>query len=112
MTARTKHINHKYHFFREHIGASKGIVIKHVATSYNIGDLFTKGLPYDSFAHLRDLLMGWTRQETTASLAAADLEPFDREGVLENDPTMEGPLEGCMVTCIANCVVKDRSSGS
>ena len=60
MTARTKHINLKYHFFRSHIGKDKGIELQHVATSYQLADIFTKGLNKESFTHLCDLLMGWT----------------------------------------------------
>ena len=32
--------------------------------------------------------------------------------MLENDPPLEGPLEGHAVTRVANHAVKDRSSGS
>ena len=60
MTSRTKHINVKYHFFRSHIGKEQGIEIQHVATSYQLADIFTKGLDKDTFQHLCDLLMGWT----------------------------------------------------
>ena len=59
MTARTKHINLRYHFFKSHIGKEKGILIKHIASSYQLADLFTKGLDKELFTHLRDLLMGW-----------------------------------------------------
>ena len=112
MTARTKHINQKYHFFREHIGADKGIELKHVASSYNIGDLFTKGLPYDSFTHLHDLLMGWNEHETMASLTV-DLEPFDQEGVLQNDdPPSAGPTVDRTVSCNVNCSITEPKFGS
>ncbi len=59
MTARTKHINLKYHFFRSHIGKDKGIEIQHVASTYQLADIFTKGLGKELFHHLCDLLMNW-----------------------------------------------------
>ena len=59
MTPRTKHINTKYHFFKSHIGKEKGITIQHVATTYQLADLMTKGVEEELFTHLADMLMGW-----------------------------------------------------
>ena len=70
MTARTKHINLKYHFFRSHIGKDKGIEIKHVASSYQLADIFTKGLDKELFTHLCDLLMGWNTDLSAFGLLA------------------------------------------
>mgnify|MGYP000358533193 CR=1 FL=1 len=63
MTARTKHINLKHHFFCSHIGKDKGIEIKHVASTHQMADIFTKGLAKELFTHLCDLLMGWHHVE-------------------------------------------------
>ena len=60
LTPRTRHINNKYHFFKSHLGEDKGVVLKHVASTFQIGDLFTKGVKAELYEHLRDILMGWT----------------------------------------------------
>jgi hypothetical protein len=59
LTPRTKHIAVKYHFFKDHIGKEKGVVIKKIETEKQQGDLFTKGLMEDAFVRVRKLLMGW-----------------------------------------------------
>ncbi len=59
MTPRTKHIAVKYHFFREHIGEEKGIIIEKIDTLEQIADIFTKGLAADKFEYLQRLLCGW-----------------------------------------------------
>ena len=59
MQSRTRHINQRYHFFRQHIGADKGILLEHINTENQIADQFTKGLPLNKFLPLRKLLMGW-----------------------------------------------------
>jgi hypothetical protein len=55
---RTKHINVKYHHFREavHNGA---ITIHKVNTTEQQADIFTKPFPQSIFEYLRKLLMGW-----------------------------------------------------
>ncbi|GJS08343.1 hypothetical protein Tco_0365139 [Tanacetum coccineum] len=46
--SRTKHIDVRYHFIKEHI--EKGIVeLFFAGTEYQLADLFTKALPEDSF---------------------------------------------------------------
>ena len=59
MTPRTKHIGVKYHFFRSHIGESKGIIIVHIDTHHQKADIFTKGLPSEKFQVMRKMLIGW-----------------------------------------------------
>ncbi len=41
MTPRTKHIAVKYHFFKDHIGEEKGVIIKKIDTDNQIADIFT-----------------------------------------------------------------------
>lgn len=58
MRPRTKHINIKYHHFREHV--RKGTVkIQYVPTALQVADQMTKPLPAPQFTKLRKLLMGW-----------------------------------------------------
>jgi hypothetical protein len=61
MTPRcSKHYAIKYHWFREMVAdPSLCITIVKIDTANQLGDLFTKGLPLASFAHLQGLLMGW-----------------------------------------------------
>ena len=59
MSPRNKYLALKYHFFRSHIGADKGIIAKYVPTLEQKADIFTKGLPPLLFAKIRQLLMGW-----------------------------------------------------
>jgi hypothetical protein len=58
MRPRTKHINVKYHHFREAV-AAKRVTILHVPSEDQLGDLLTKNLPRDLFAKLRKRIMGW-----------------------------------------------------
>ncbi len=54
----TKHLNSKYHHFREEV--KKGTVsIYHVGTKEQIADIFTKPLQEGLFRSLRVKLMGW-----------------------------------------------------
>ena len=55
---RSKHIAVKYHWFREHVRKGKIHIIK-VATDKQKADIFTKGLPTETFYNIRKLLMGW-----------------------------------------------------
>jgi len=59
MSSRNKYLQLKYHFFREEIGESKGIVVEYVNTLEQKADIFTKGLPQKQFEAIRLLLMGW-----------------------------------------------------
>ena len=64
LTPRTKHIAVKYHFFRDHISSpgrqnGNGITIHKIDTKDQKADMFTKGLPVDTFKHIRKLVMGW-----------------------------------------------------
>ena len=40
MTPRTKHIGVKYHFFKSHIGADKGILLVKIDTLLQKGEIF------------------------------------------------------------------------
>ena len=57
--SKNKYLALKYHFFRAHIGESKGIVAKYIKTTEQKADIFTKGLPAEQFKHIRKLLIGW-----------------------------------------------------
>ncbi len=59
MSTRNKYLALKYHFFRGHIGESKGIVAKYIKSSAQRADVLTKGLPQAQFETIRKLLMGW-----------------------------------------------------
>ena len=59
MSSRNKYLQLKYHFFREEIGESKGIVAKYISTLEQKADIFRKGLPQKQFEKIRFLLMGW-----------------------------------------------------
>jgi hypothetical protein len=55
---RTKHINIKYHHFRE--AAQQGIIhIKRIDKSQQQADIFTKPLQERVFTYFRNLIMGW-----------------------------------------------------
>eukprot|EP00956_Cyclotella_meneghiniana_P016664 scaffold26464_cov80-Cyclotella_meneghiniana.AAC.2 len=58
MTPRSKHYAIKYHWFREQIGP-RNIQLEKVASSEQLGDIFTKGLSAHPFSYLRSKLMGW-----------------------------------------------------
>ncbi len=58
MRPRTRHINVKYHHFREAVAQGK-ISIQHVASKDQLGDALTKNLPRDLFIDLRRIYMGW-----------------------------------------------------
>lgn len=55
---RTKHINIKYHHFREAVTNGQ-ISIHKVHTSEQEADIFTKPLEESTFEYIRSLLMGW-----------------------------------------------------
>jgi len=58
MRPRTKHLNIKYHHFREEV--KKGNVsIYYKMTEDQIADIFTKPLPETSFIKFRERNMGW-----------------------------------------------------
>eukprot|EP00956_Cyclotella_meneghiniana_P042912 scaffold249352_cov26-Cyclotella_meneghiniana.AAC.1 len=58
MTPRSKHYAIKYHWFREQIGP-RNIELVKVASSEQLGDIFTKGLTAQPFSYFRSKLMGW-----------------------------------------------------
>jgi hypothetical protein len=55
---RTKHINIKYHHFREAVNNNE-ITIHPIETSYQIADIFTKRLGHALFIKFRSFLLGW-----------------------------------------------------
>jgi hypothetical protein len=58
MRPRTKHLNIKYHHFREEV--KKGTVsIYHVATGEQMADMLTKPLDQTLFEKHREKMMGW-----------------------------------------------------
>jgi hypothetical protein len=59
---RSKHIGMRHHFLREKI-EEKVISLEHVRSAENLADLLTKGLPRETFDHLRDGLGVMERSE-------------------------------------------------
>ncbi len=56
---RRKHINVKHHYIRESCAPEEGFLkIFWIPTAEQQADLFTKALPADRFAYLRDLVLG------------------------------------------------------
>ena len=58
MRPRTKHINVKYHHFREHV-RRKPIRIQKIDSENQLGDLFTKPCATHLFVKFRKAIMGW-----------------------------------------------------
>jgi len=58
MRPRTRHLNTKYHHFREFVKQGR-ILIQRVDTLDQVADVFTKPLPSDLFVKFRKLLLGW-----------------------------------------------------
>ena len=58
MRPRTKHINIKYHHFREFV--RRGLItLQPVSTANQLADIFTKPLPRDLFIKFRDQILLW-----------------------------------------------------
>ena len=55
---RTKHINVKYHFFRDYINR-KEISVHPIDTTMQQADYLTKAVGYDILRRLRPMVMGW-----------------------------------------------------
>ena len=53
--ARTKHVEIDFHFVRDKV-ARKDLQIQFISTKDQIADIFTKGLPSQSFHFFRDML--------------------------------------------------------
>jgi Reverse transcriptase (RNA-dependent DNA polymerase)/GAG-pre-integrase domain len=58
MRPRTKHLNIKYHHFREAV-ANKEITIKYIRSRLQLADMLTKALVLSLYDTLRILVMGW-----------------------------------------------------
>ena len=54
----TKHINVKYHHFREHV-ANGRITVEPVKSENQLADVFTKAVAMDLFLKFRKAIMGW-----------------------------------------------------
>ncbi|GJU09173.1 copia protein [Tanacetum coccineum] len=90
--SRTKHIDVRYHFIKEHV--EKGIVeLFFVRTEYQLADLFTKALPEDRFKYLiyvSDILKRTKTKpkRTKPSTRLEEREKSEAEGVfIFNGPT-------------------------
>ena len=57
VSGRTKHIDVHYHYIREQIIAGR-LRVKHVSTTEQVADIFTKALPQPSFRKFRSVLHG------------------------------------------------------
>ena len=55
-TPRMRHIAVKYHFFREHVGDRKGVIIHRVKSKKQKSDFFAKRSPAETFRYIRKLL--------------------------------------------------------
>jgi hypothetical protein len=53
--SRVKHVDIKYHFLRERI-LNNELLVKYISTSNQEADLFTKGLPKETFQRIRSLV--------------------------------------------------------
>jgi Reverse transcriptase (RNA-dependent DNA polymerase)/GAG-pre-integrase domain len=62
MRPRTKHLNIKYHHFREEVDAGR-ISIHQVDTKEQIADIFTKPLGHELFCKFRLRIMGWDNSD-------------------------------------------------
>jgi uncharacterized protein YlbG (UPF0298 family) len=58
MRPRTKHLNAKYHHFREAV-ANKWITIHYINTKSQIADILTKAVITNLFETLRKHMLGW-----------------------------------------------------
>jgi Reverse transcriptase (RNA-dependent DNA polymerase) len=58
MRPRTKHLNIKYHHFRQAVAEEK-IEIRYIRSGLQIADLLTKALTATLFIKLRTMIMGW-----------------------------------------------------
>jgi hypothetical protein len=56
MHSKMKHIPIKYHFLREHV-AEKSVKLEYIATKEQVANDFTKPLPIETFAYLRQKLV-------------------------------------------------------
>ena len=62
MRPRTKHINIKYHHFRQHVKSGQ-IKVLPIDTKDQITDIFTKPLPFYLFNKFRELLLKWSEDD-------------------------------------------------
>ena len=62
--ARTKHIKVDHHFVQELV-AQRQLHVRFLPLKEQLADIFTKGLPWLSFLHIRDKLLVRSRNHTT-----------------------------------------------
>jgi hypothetical protein len=58
MCPRTKHINIKYHFFRQYV-QDRTLQVQHIPGEDQLADIFTKPLDVMTFVKHRNSIMGW-----------------------------------------------------
>ena len=58
MRPRTKHINVKYHHFRQYVFDGK-IKVQQVRSENQLADIFTKNVPIEKFLRFRKGICGW-----------------------------------------------------
>jgi hypothetical protein len=58
MRPRTKHINIKYHFFRQYVQDGT-LLVQHIPGEDQLADIFTKPLDVMTFVKHRNSIMGW-----------------------------------------------------
>ena len=63
MRPRTKHLNIKYHHFRDAVEAGD-ITVHAISTDLQLADIFTKPLSHALFNRFRQAIMGWSMNET------------------------------------------------
>ena len=84
MRPRTKHINQKYHHFRSYV-ADKKIQVFQIPTEEQLGDLFTKPLPYDLFQKFVKYIFGWKISDAFKTLGYHLKESHDVLRECENN---------------------------
>jgi hypothetical protein len=67
MRPRTKHLNIKYHHFRESVEAGD-ISILPISTENQLADIFTKPLALSLFSRFRTAIMGWSIDEPSQNM--------------------------------------------
>ena len=89
-TARTRHLNTKYHHFKHHLKVHNGdgIELEYISTDKQLADMLTKGLGPSSFKRLRNKLMGWNtivdKVSTGSNRFGERGNVFAREGELKS----------------------------
>jgi hypothetical protein len=80
---RTKHINLKYHQFREDV-ENGDVSIHKVDTTEQMADIFTKALPLPIFPKFRQMIMGWDMSDVSGAKCASNQRECDEIGAPED----------------------------